>query len=101
MTTAGMLSMSRVIMPPGHPATAAGSGQVNCTRGLQEPNPPAPFPEKEGGERVRLASFSPFLFREGGRGVRSRFVNSLLSGPGFKEVPAAGGRLELGRLRLL
>jgi len=39
--------------------------------GLEEPNPPAPFPRREGGARGPLSSSdSPFPPREGGWGVR-------------------------------
>ena len=37
--------------------------------GRVEPNPPTPFPEKEGGERVRPAAFSPSPPGGGGWGV--------------------------------
>src|SRR4051794_11006312 len=90
MTAAGLLSTSRVIMPAGHAAALAGSGELNCTRA---PNPR----RKAGGGNFARAEPSPTPGLAAGFAVIGSF---LLPGPRLQEVPAARGRVELGRLRL-
>src|SRR5262245_26990562 len=75
MSAAGSRCTSRVIMPGGHPSTVPGSGSVNCT---QQANPD----------------------RKGRDSTESALLRWLPS-PRFEEVSAAGGRLELRRLRFV
>src|SRR5690348_6255842 len=84
-------------------ASALSAEKVDVRSG---PNPPAPFPRREGGVVVRegaIVSFSPFSTREGGAVVREGAIVSVPAFPrreggvpakrvaGVRSVPDPGG----------